>query len=149
MKRALLGMGFALAASCGGSDNSGGAKNLNNFQGGAWNGSISTTVNCPGSAPQTTPSSFAVAFSPGNGADLQYTSQAGCTFKFNVSGNTASLSNAPVSCSAASGGTTLTLSWSSYNVTTSDGHALNLTSAGNASDGAQTCSFTITGSATR
>jgi hypothetical protein len=152
MKRAWLGLALGLAASCGGSDSSSssGTKNLGNFLGATtWSGSTNTTVSCPGSPAQSSTNSFAVAFSAGSGADLQYTSQANCTFKFNVSGNTGSLSNGPVTCSATSSGITINFSWTSYTATTSDGHNLTVNSAGTASASGQTCPFTITGSATR
>jgi len=154
-----------LALGCGGSDGSpgsdagtdagtdggtdGGTKNLANFLGAAWNATQTTTVSCPGQQPQSSTDSVSIAFSPGNGADLQYTSQAGCTYKFNVSGNTASLSNPPVTCSTTFGTVTITLTWTSYTASTSDGHNLTLMSAGTASASGQTCPFSITGSATR
>ncbi len=152
MKRAFIGIVFALAAGCGGSSSNnsgGGTKNLANFEGTVWNGQITTTVTCPGTSAQSSSAAYAVVFSPGTGADLQYTSQAGCIYKFNVSGNTAALSNAPVSCSTSVSGTTVTLTWTSYNVTTSDGHALSLTADGTGSAQGQTCPFSMTGSATR
>jgi hypothetical protein len=151
VKRALIGIILALAAGCGGSDTGGdgSTKNLANFQGSTWSGTTTTTLTCPGSPAQTGNTGFTVAFSPGTGADLQYTSQAGCTYKFNVSGNTASLSNAPVTCSTIAGGTTINLAWTSYSVTTSDGHNLTFTAAGTASDSTQTCNFSMSGSATR
>jgi hypothetical protein len=148
MKRMLAALAFASAAGCGGGD-SGGTKNLANFQGATWNGQLTSTVTCPGSAPQTSASGYAVVFSPGTGADLQYASQAGCIFQFNVSGNTASLSNAPVSCSTNANGTNVTLAWTTYTVTTSDGHSLNISGAGTGTALGQTCPFTQTGSAAR
>ena len=45
-----------------------------------------------------------MTLSNGSGADLQYTSNDGCLFKFNVSGSTATLANGPVTCSATSNG---------------------------------------------
>src|SRR5437763_17089157 len=102
MKRAWVVLALGLALGCGGSNNSsgggGGNKKLADFQGATWSGTINTSVNCSGT---TTPgsASFSVAFSAGSGADLQYTSGAGCLSRFNVSGDTASLSNGPVNCS--------------------------------------------------
>jgi hypothetical protein len=167
--RACVGVFLALAVSCGanegmgptdagtdaGSDagtdggSDGGTKDLGNFLGAAWNALLTTTVSCPGALPLTSTDQVLIVFSPGSGADLQYTSPIGCTYQFNVSGNTASLSNAPVTCSTLFGAVPVTLTWTSYTATTSDGHNLNLMSAGTASLSGQVCSFSITGSATR
>jgi hypothetical protein len=149
MKRMLAVLVFAWAAACGGSDGGGSTKNLANFEGATWNGQFTTTVTCPGSAPQNSGAIYAVVFSPGTGADLQYGTQTGCVYKFNVTGNTASLSNAPVSCTSSSGGTSVTATWTSYSATTSDGHNLSFTAAGSGSALGQTCPFTQTGTATR
>ena len=152
MKRAWVVLALGLALGCGGSNNSsgggGGNKNLANFQGATWSGTINTSVNCSGT---TTPGSgsFSVAFSAGSGADLQYTSGAGCLFKFNVSGNTASLSNGPVSCSVTTANGTVTTTVTSYTVTTSDGRNLSFTFSGTASSGTTMCSVTASGTATR
>ena len=148
MKRLLAALVLTSAAGCGGSDSSP-TKNLANFLGAAWNGQTSVTVTCPGSAPQSQSAAFAVAFTAGTDADFQYTSQGGCFYKFNVSGNTASLSNAPVSCTTTVNGTTVTTTWSSYTLTTSDGHNLSITTSGSGAALGQTCPFTQTGTATR
>jgi hypothetical protein len=150
MKRALVAMVIALAAGCGGSDGgSGGAtKNLANFQGATWNGTLTTTITC-GTQSQSGNGSIALVLSPGSGADLQYTSASGCLFKFNVSDSTASLANAPVSCSTTVNGTVFVLTITSYTLTTQDGHNLTLQSAGTISSGGQSCPVGITGSATR
>ncbi|MFL5312425.1 MAG: hypothetical protein ACJ79H_18475 [Myxococcales bacterium] len=150
MNRILAVLVLTCAAACGGSSDSGGSiKNLANFEGVTWNGQITSTVTCTGSAPQSSAATYAVIFSAGTGADLQYTSQAGCVFKFNVSGNTASLANSPVACSSNVGGTPVTLSWTNYAVTTSDGHNLTISAAGSGSASGQTCPFTQTGTAAR
>ena len=135
---------LAATAACGGSS----GKNLSNFEGNWPNISLTTTVNCGGQT-QTANSTVAIGISAGNGADLEYTSTAGCDFKFMVSGNTANLANAPVTCSTTSSGTTFVLNFTSYSLTTSDGHHLTLTAGGTAASGGTTCTEALTGSGTR
>jgi hypothetical protein len=151
MKRMLAALVLTSAAGCGGSDGTGGSstKDLANFLGATWNGTTTVTVTCPGSAPNTQGAAFALAFTAGTDADFQYTSQGGCFYKYNVSGNTASLSNAPVSCTTTANGTTVTTTWSSYTLTTSDGHSLSINTAGTGTALGQTCPFTQTGTAAR
>jgi hypothetical protein len=148
MKRTGAVLAAALAAACGsGTGSTGsGTTNLDNFRGAAWNGTLNVTITCPGSAPLSGPSPGAIQLSSGTGADLQYASSAGCFFQFNVSGNTATLSNAPVSCSTSSGGVTFT----SYTLTTNDGHTMTASLGGTFTPpGQPACSQTITGNLTR
>jgi hypothetical protein len=157
MKGLGAAMLLGLAVGCGAGETSGngdagtdaGAKNLANFLGAAWNVTQTTTVSCPGRPPDTSTDVVSITFSPGTGTDLQYTSQAGCTYMFNVSGDTASLANAPVTCTTAISGLQVTLTWTSYTATTSDGHEMTSMSAGTASAQGLTCPFSISGSATR
>lgn len=151
MKRVITAFVLATALGCGGSSSNtgGGTKNLANFEGTAWNGQLTTVVTCPGSQPQSQVSSFAVQFSPGNGADLEYNSGAGCIFRFNVSGNTASLSNAPVSCASSVGGVPVTATFTSYTATTADGHSLSVATAGSGTAQGVTCPFTQSSTLTR
>jgi hypothetical protein len=143
MKRAIIVM-LALAG-CGGSST---GANLSNFQG-AWpTVHLTTTINCGGS-PVTQDTTVSVSIGPGTGADLQHTSNSGCLYKFNVSGSTATLSNAPVTCSTTSGGTTYVLTVTSFTATTSDGHNLTLTASGTITSGGSSCSYAITGNGTR
>jgi hypothetical protein len=148
MKGMLAVIPFALAVACGGS-NGGNTLGGSNWLGTAWNGSVNTILSCPGQVQQTESSTYRVPFSKASDADFQYTSGAGCTYKFKVSGNTASLSNPPVSCSAS--GTTVTATWTSYTLTTSDGHHLTLTASGSATESTSqtTCPFSQTGTAAR
>jgi hypothetical protein len=157
MKGMLAAIPFALAIACGGSNggNTLGASNPNpganpnNWLGSAWNGSVSTIVSCSGQAQQSANTAYTVTFSKSSDADFQYTSGAGCTYKFKVSGNTASLSNAPVSCSA--NGTTVTATWTAYTLNTSDGHSLTISASGTATESTSqtTCPFSQTGTAGR
>jgi hypothetical protein len=142
LKKLISGL-FLLAVACGGS-----GKDLSNWLG-SWAGNQTTTVTCPGNAPVTQNSLVSVTLSNGSGADLQYTSNDGCLLKFNVSGSTATLANGPVTCSATSNGTAVSLSVASYTLYTSDGHHLTATAAGTATVSGVSCVFGLTGSGTR
>jgi hypothetical protein len=139
----LFVMAVAVCA-CGGSS----GKDLSNFTGAAWNGALTTTVTC-GTQTQTQNSTESLAFTAVNDADFQYQSQAGCLFKFIVSGTTANLSNGPVTCSSTVNAGVVTITFTSYQISTSDGHHLTSVAAGTATAIGQTCSLQLTGSGTR
>lgn len=151
MKTLLIALLLVSALACGGSGKGGSANNLANFTGSGWNANVTTTVSttCPVIGGQSGTRTFAITFAPTTGADLQWTSAEGCIYKFNVSGNTASLSNAPVSCNFTLNGVPVTATWTSYSATTADGRNLTITSAGTGSALGQTCPFSETGTATR
>ena len=149
MKRILVAFACACAAACGGSN--GGGKNLSNFLGAPWNGSITTNVpSCSGIPAQSETDQVTVTFSPGSGADLQFTLGTGCTFEFNVSGNTASLANSPT-CTTMINSITVTATWTTFTATTTDGHNLSMSASGSgtAQGFPVACPFTQTGTATR
>jgi hypothetical protein len=149
MKRIVVVSAFSLAVSCGGSN--GGGKNLSNFLGAPWNGSITTNVpSCSGIPAQTETDQVAVTFLPGSGADLQFTLGTGCTFLFNVSGNTASLANTPT-CTITLNGFTVSATWTTFTATTTDGHYLSMSASGSgtAQGFPVSCPFTQAGTATR
>jgi hypothetical protein len=154
MKTVLVVLAFALWA-CGGSDSpsqptniTNQPKDLSHWTGAAWNGGLTTTLTCSGT-PTSVNGTIGFVLSPGAGADLQYTSNDGCLFKFNVSNNTASLANAPVICSTTASGTVITITVTSYSMTTSDGRNLTLQAGGSAAAGSQTCPLALGGSLTR
>ena len=150
MKRGFVALVMVSALGCGGSSNDGGGtKNLANFEGAVWNGQITTTVTCPASSPQATQATIGVQFSPGNGADLEYSGGGGCVFRFNVSGNTASLANAPVTCTTVVSSTSVSATFTSYTATTADGHSLSVATGGTGSAQGVTCPFTQTATLTR
>ena len=143
---------FALAtlllfAACGGSDGTG--KDLSKFTGAPWNVQLTTTVSCPGLSPLTQTGSTSAAFSAGSGADLQVTLMPGCVLKLNVSGDTATVTNTPVSCPVSAGGLSGTATLTSAKATTSDGHNLSFDATGSASNGSISCPLTVTGTGTR
>jgi|SRR5437867_3254003 len=147
MKTVLIAVSVALATACGGS--SGTTDRLANFTGSGWNASVTTTVTCPGLPVQSGNRTYSITFAPTTGADLQWTSAEGCLYKFNVSGNTASLSNAPVSCNATVNSIPVSATWTTFTATTTDGRNLTIATAGTASAIGQTCPFAEAGSATR
>jgi hypothetical protein len=107
---------------------------INNFIGGSWSGTETTTGTCAGATPGTTYEPIGLAFVV-QGSGISYTSTltTGCTFDFSVSGDTATLSNGPVTCgTAGADGATAEVTYSTYTLTTTDGQ--NLTGA-----------FTVTG----
>jgi FlaG/FlaF family flagellin (archaellin) len=132
-----------LAAGCGGSSSSAASKFIGN-----WAAIVHTTRTCGDSVGQGD-SSVTIPIAAGSGADLESTSSDGCVFKFRVSGDTATLSNAPVSCNAAVPSIPGTTTVNDYTLTTNDGHHATLSSSGTLAENTETCTFTITGSATK
>ena len=151
MKTVLIAVSVALAAACGGSSGNTTTDRLANFTGSGWNASVTTTISasCPVLPGHSENRTYSITFAPTTGADLQWTSAEGCVYKFNVSGNTASLSNAPVSCKFTLNGFAVSATWTSYTATTTDGRNLAIATAGTGSALLQTCPFTETGTATR
>ena len=150
MKTVLIAVSVALAAACGGSSGNS-ADRLANFTGSGWNASVTTTISasCPVFPGQSGNRTYSLTFAPGTGADLQWTSAEGCLYKFNVSANTASLSNPPVSCNITVNGIPITATWTSFTATTADGRNLAISTAGTGTALTQTCPFSETGTATR
>jgi hypothetical protein len=85
-----------------------------------------------------------------NGSGIDYLSAAGCRFEFSVSGDTATLSNAPVSCTdTPSTGDTVEVTFTTYTMTTSDGEHLTVDQTGTVVSGPTTCTFAFTGTGKR
>jgi hypothetical protein len=151
MKNVILIVLFAVTA-CGGSDGGGaaGSKDLTKFTGAPWTGNLTTSIMCPGQAPLTASASFFVVYSTSTGGgDLEYTSTLGCLFRFIVTGNTANLSNGPVSCTQQTASGPVVWSYTSNTATSNDGHNLTINGSGTASAGGGSCPTTTTGVATR
>jgi hypothetical protein len=142
--------GVVLCIGCSSSSSSPSA-NLNNFTGAAWSGTATTTFNCrdAGSTlPASGSTSFVLSASGSNG--LTYTTMDGCVFDFTVSGDTATLSNAPVTCSLSTdAGIAVVLDVSNYTLSTSDGQHLAGTASGTGMVGGISCNLSQTLSATR
>jgi hypothetical protein len=135
---ALLGAGI-LAALCfhanGCSSSTSGspgatAAELADFEGDTpWVGTITSVITCAGQ---------------------QSTAEGGCVFNFNVSGDTATLSNGPVNCDTSEGDAgTVDFSYTSFSFTTSDGHNLSGSGTATASLDGVTCTDSATVTAMR
>ncbi len=142
--RLVLGL-FALCA-CGGSS----GPSATNFLG-TWTVTESVTVTCPGYAPSSGNSNITVTLVNGQGADLQGTSNDGCTYKWmlNSGGTAATLANAPVVCSGTVNGTAVQLTIDSYTLSSSDGHHLTTNVSGTLASQGTTCMLQGTGSGTK
>jgi hypothetical protein len=143
MKKLLvLSLAFLLPG-CGGTD-------ISKFVGGTWSGTSSMTFNCSGRTGSGN-GSVSIALSEGTDSDLSGASPDGCTFKFKVNsaGDTASLSNAPLTCNSTQNGMTMATTFNSFTLRTSDGHHLTMHSEGTIAAGSRSCTFVDDGTATR
>jgi hypothetical protein len=143
MKKFLvLSLAFLLPG-CGGPD-------ISKFVGGTWSGNNSVTMNCSGRTTSGN-GSVSIALSEGTDSDLSGASPDGCTFKFKVNsaGDTASLSNAPLTCKNTQNNMTVETTFNSFTLQTSDGHHLTMHSEGAIVAGSQSCTFVDDGTATK
>jgi len=134
----------AAVAGCGG----GSPALITNFTGATWSVNETITLDCGG---QTTSDSETetLAFTE-TSAGIGYVSGAGCDYQFAVSGDTATLSNGPVTCSTVlSDGSTLLLNLNSYTAASADGLHLTTVASGTVTDSGTTCDFALDGSGTR
>jgi hypothetical protein len=147
VSRMLLPTVVALAA-CGGS--SGAVVDTSNFTGTAWSGTETFSATC-GSLPAISlNSAFSGTFSAEGSDGVTYSTSNGCRFDFTVAGDTATLSNGPVTCSyTTSLGAAVVLSITSFALTTSDGAHLSGTLAATATSGGSNCTVSGTVSGTR
>jgi hypothetical protein len=143
-----------LAACSGGNSSSPSSDTIStpeNFTGTTWKGTSVFTASCSGFAPSTTTDSYSETFvAEGSGIALQ----GGCTVTFSVSGNTASLSNAPHCVGPYGDGGAEAFAYAAYTLTSADGHTLTGTNSGTldygyADAGFTDCTFTNTIMATR
>jgi hypothetical protein len=112
------------------------------FTGTTWSGTNTIAETC-GGATATHVESFTVQFSPNGDNGIDYPSKDGCVFDFTVSGDTATLSNAPVTCSGMFGDAGVeTYTVTTFTLTT-DGHSLTGTSTYTGM-GVDSCTFTAT-----
>jgi hypothetical protein len=142
MKKILaLSLAFLLPG-CGGTD-------ISKFVGGTWTGTTSYTANCGGQITSGT-GTLSIALSEGTDSDLAATSPDGsCVVKFKVdsSGNTATLSNAPLTCKSTQSSVTMQIN--AFTLKTSDGHHLTTHNEGTITSGSQSCTFVEDGTATK
>ena len=118
------------------------------FVGATWNASQIETIMCQGGRMETSSPMATQWPLEANGSGFSYTDSSGCMLDFTVSGDTATLSNGPVTCQgSADGGISLT--FSSGTLTSSDGHHLTGDIRGTAMVGSNTCSIDLRETATR
>lgn len=136
---------FALGAwACGGTG-SGPAGDVSNFAGAAWTGTATATTTC-GAASSMSSVPFDVTFLQSKQAgDVYYVSGSSgnpdCVFDFAVSGDSAMLTHASVTCASGS-------RYTSYDLT-SDGHRLTGELVGTVVQGGQSCGEVVDVAATR
>ena len=121
---------------------------LSRFVGAPWKGTDSRVTTCGGA---TSTSKGPVSLSlRSNGQGLTFKTAAGCVFDFTVAGDTASLSNAPVSCHVLeSDGTAVLHTVTSYTLQTADGRQMTGEVQGTDSSPGRDCSFTSAANYTR
>jgi hypothetical protein len=124
------------------------AVDVNNFIGGSWTGTETTTGTCGASGTTYMPVGLSFVVQ-GSGISYMTTVASGCTFDFSVSGDTATLTS-PVTCgTAVSDGGTMEVTYTKYTLTTPDGQNLTGTFTATATSGGATCTSMGTITATR
>jgi hypothetical protein len=137
-----------LLAACVGSEGNSTGSGLSDWTGAEWSGTETDTFTC-GTTQSTSSDSYGTTFFASGSNGLTFTSKAGCTFDFTVSGDTAALSDGPVTCSVDNDAGAFVLSYTSYTFTTSDGLHLSGTITFTQMSGGVTCMGAGTISATR
>ena len=137
----LRGAAVALILSgCGGSP-------FPNFTEASWGVSEIDIVECQGQEQRLTYTET-IAFAAVGGG-IGNSTIAGCRFEFSVSGDTATLSNGPVTCEDVDYDGFGVGVYQSYTATISDGGQLTTVASGTITVGAKTCDFMTNGSGTR
>jgi hypothetical protein len=119
-------------------DATGGSSNAPDFTdwtGGTWTGSQSYTQTCNGSS-STLNGGYSATFAEVGQGVISVASSSGCPSMLCVSGDTATLAAAPVTCSD--------LTYTAYTLTTSDGVHLSGTASGTLTVQGYACTFTVT-----
>jgi len=150
MRRAALLSGIAagVLAGCGG----GPAATLASadFTGTPWAVTLTTRIDCGLGQTGETSTSGQVGFVPSSEEDeIVALSQAGCTLRLHVTGNTAVLVNGPVVCGTTSNGQAFEYSYGSYTATILEGGALTLSAVETENFGGTLCRLEISGTGSR
>jgi hypothetical protein len=125
-----------------------GSNGVSNFEGGTWTGTLTQTLSCADAGTSTDTASQSMTFvSAASG--FSYTDKTGCMLDFTVSGSTATLSNAPATCSVSTDAGSAGLQYTSATLATTDGHHMTGQAAGTVTEGGLSCTFTDTVSLTR
>jgi hypothetical protein len=124
---------------------------LDHFTGEKWNGTVTLAGICSDGAKVPSMSDKqAIAFEPIGPNKVEFSNLIGCKFQFDVQGDTARLSNAPVTCTATdSNGATGGLTYDTMTATTTDGHNLKVAIGSYVKAGTKTCNIGGTGTFTR
>ncbi len=125
-----------------------GSSGVSNFEGATWTGTLTATLSCGDAGTATSTSSETVTFVP-TATGFSYTDKNGCTLDFTVSGSTATLSNAPVTCSVSTDAGSSEVQYTSATLTSADGHNLTVDTQGNVNSGSLSCSIAESGSLSR
>jgi hypothetical protein len=126
----------------------GGTSGLAKFTGSEWTGTETDIQTC-GASSKTYTGTWLVAFEPNGASGIKYTSEDGCIFEFNVVGDTATLSDGPVMCTAKlEAGTDVSI-FNTYTVSTSNGSTLSGAQTSTSTLDGLSCSYKETITATR
>lgn len=144
-------IGLASLAACGSGSNSNESNSsdpeVSNFTGTPWVGTIAETIDCDGVSTMLN-SEYSVVFTA-SGSGLTLVTTQGCAFDFTVSGDTASLSNGPLTCSVAEEAGVEQVTITSYSLQSPDGHNLRGSTDETATLGTLQCTATTQITATR
>ncbi len=110
------------------------------FTGASWVGTETTMVACDGQSDTSSEPSMITFGAEGSG--IEYTS-GGCTFAFSVTGDTATLSNVPFTCTETANGSMTDLTFTTYTLTSSNGTALSGSATGTGMVDGVACTFTV------
>jgi hypothetical protein len=125
-----------------------GSSGLSNFEGAAWTGTLMETASCGDAGMATSTPSESVTLVP-TASGFSFTDKNGCTLGFTVSGSTATLSNAPVTCHVSTDAGVSEVQYTSVTLTSTDGHALTVDLHVSVSSPSVSCSIAESGTLTR
>jgi hypothetical protein len=123
-------------------------RDLSNFTGAPWAGTVAETDTCAGKATSHT-IHFSGTFTSNESNGLQTMGATGCEFDFDVAVYTGTLSNGPVSCGTSQAGAAAPLTVTAYTITSTDGVTLTGSISGTRARDGNDCTFAPTISATR
>jgi hypothetical protein len=142
-------MRSASAASAAAAESSSdGHRDLSNFTGARWAGTLAETDTCAGKATRHT-IDFSGTFIASESSRLQTTDATGCEFDFDVSVYTGTLSSGPVSCGPSQAGAATPMTVTAYTITSTDGVTLTGSVSGTRIRDGNDCTFVSTILATR
>lgn len=105
---------------------------------GKWSVSSKMTTTCTGSAPTVQNMDYDINMVRSDDADIEYTSVAGCVFRFRIDEDRASLSNGPVVCETFSNGQISVFTTSKYTLEQRE-NGISISSSATLKQGATEC----------